>query len=98
MTDCADVAVTIERVAADQTRTVIGTALGTGVALTQASAKPLPPIDVDVTLSDPTIPAGSRLAVTAAVTNRCRGNRGVSLDYASGPTPSRLAAAPRRRP
>ena len=93
MADCADIAVTVERIAGDQSRAIVGTALATGRTLSQASAKPLPPLGVDVALGDPTIPAGSRLAVTVAVTNRCRGNRGVSLEYDAAVAPSRLVAA-----
>lgn len=90
MRDCADVRVVVERVAGDDARTLLGTAEAAGVTVQQTSSKPLFPMGIDFTLAATTVPAGSRLAATIEVTNRCSGNRGLALDYDGGATPGRV--------
>jgi hypothetical protein len=70
-----------------------------------ATTAPIPPIGLDFLLNDAMVSAGDRpfdldtditvaLAVTVVVTNRSRGNRGISLNYDGGSTPSRIILDP----
>jgi hypothetical protein len=94
MKGCGDVQVLIERVAPNDARTTLGTATATELTIPAATAKPLLPMGVDLTLTDTSVPAGDRLATTVTVTNRCAGNRAISLDYDNAATPTRLVTTP----
>jgi cysteine-rich repeat protein len=94
MNGCADVGVTVARVDATGVVTLLGSQTVTGLdvpAGTSQGTQGFAAFTVNVPLGvDRTIPAGSALAVTVAVTNHCGVSRGVFLAYGSAEAASRV--------